>query len=262
MKSLVKKALRSLNYSMSACVSSTQLNNVLERLTPTWGVTNMVRLGSDGDGGYVLSSDISAGTVCVSGGVDVNVDFEVDLWEKFGVVCHCYDASVSGLPIQSSGLSFHSLFMGAEDSESFRGLDSINAALSGSQLSILKLDIEGWEYEVLLGASIQSLERFDQIVMELHDLHFLDTKSHCRMIELLLTKLTRHFKLVHAVPNIDCGYFSLHGKIIPHVLELTFVNSKNTNLQRLSNKFSISSLDKRLNTEKLPRWVNKCFIYD
>jgi len=86
---------------------------------------------------------------------------------------------------------------------------------------LLKIDIEGGEYEVLkVEKFLKSLDNVVQIAIEFHDAdtRFAELKN---VIELLNKKFT----IVHIHGNNYGGVFDLDGKQIPKVLELTFLNN-------------------------------------
>jgi hypothetical protein len=98
----------------------------------------------------------------------------------------------------------------------------------------LKIDIEGGEYDWLLGQSVAQLLKFKQIVIELHGLtgdgfgHSYDNKIKC------LEKLSNTHYIVHAHGN-NCG--SVINQF-PDVLELTYV--RKTDFKEVPSKHSVS----------------------
>jgi uncharacterized protein (DUF2126 family) len=57
--------------------------------------SNLIRLGSKIDGGYVLPDLLTPDLVCFSAGVHLNSDFELDLANR-GIKPHLIDFSVAG----------------------------------------------------------------------------------------------------------------------------------------------------------------------
>ena len=118
--------------------------------------TNYIRVGSAGDGGYLLANDIDNSHV-VSYGVDNNVDFELELATKYGCTVSMYDHSIDKLPVYVPNSVFFKEKVGPENiDETLAGLDNI----------VLKLDIEGSEWDAL--AACTQLHRANQITMEAH----------------------------------------------------------------------------------------------
>lgn len=93
---------------------------------------------------------------------------------------------------------------------------------------ILKMDVEGAEYESLLAVSDETLLRFDQIVLELHHLKLLGQPRARRRFTRLLKKLNRAFTIFHVHANNHAGYNGLtiiEGVVVPNLLELSFVRT-------------------------------------
>lgn len=226
-------------------VQITELRSVLLKLTPSGVVKELQRFGSQDDGGYLLLPDaISNNGKCISGGIDKNIDFELELAEKFNIQVNAFDASVAALPAKHKNIRFNKLFIGSLNTSNFVTLNSIIENYTDqSRLNILKLDIEGWEYPVLCHTDIKNLERFNQIIVELHGLHQLKYSGFAQFLNCILDKLLINHFLAHAVPNIYCKTSFIHGQYIPDVVELTFVKNEFRGYQNSSEKFINSDKD-------------------
>ena len=77
----------------------------------------------------------------------------------------------------------------------------------------LKLDIEGGEYDLFSSFSDADLQKFEQIVIELHSASRID----------VLQRLCKTHWLVHFHPNNCCGTSQPFGVPIPNIYECTFV---------------------------------------
>lgn len=89
----------------------------------------------------------------------------------------------------------------------------------------LKMDIEGGEYPWLLGLNEDQLNRFKQIVIELHGIthkEYYRGSSYEDKIKVLSKLASTHY-LIHAHGNNCCR--TIDG--IPDVIELTYINKKN-----------------------------------
>ena len=91
---------------------------------------------------------------------------------------------------------------------------------SNMQGLLLKMDVEGYEWEVLENIDPIVLEQFDQILIELHDL--LDMDNSKRIIN-CLKKLTDNHVVVHIHANNNGRCHYCKDLITPNYLEATLL---------------------------------------
>lgn len=91
---------------------------------------------------------------------------------------------------------------------------------------LLKMDVEGAEWGAFEQVNPVLLTQFDQIVLEIHDLIKAHTDRKRMQILGVLHKLNQTHYIVHAHGNNNSGAIALEGRLIPDVLELTFVNKQ------------------------------------
>ena len=60
----------------------------------------LIRLGDNGDGGYLLPDDFNGVSYCLSPGVSDNASFEQSLFQNYGIKSHLCDYSVNRPPIE------------------------------------------------------------------------------------------------------------------------------------------------------------------
>jgi hypothetical protein len=155
------------------------------------------RFGSANDGGYLmcenLLDNVAAG---YSYGVGRNDDWGCEVSRHYRVPVHQYDCFDPARPTCDGGtFVFHNACLGprAEERES-RLFDTLENQIKsngheGRQL-VVKIDIEGAEWEALDAAPDELLASIPQLAMELHGF---DDR---RMLE-VLRRLNRHFHLVN-----------------------------------------------------------------
>jgi hypothetical protein len=96
---------------------------------------------------------------------------------------------------------------------------------------VLKMDVEGAEWDVLRNMPDAVLARCDQLVLEVHDLSGLGRSTAYPLVPLeqkvaVLRKLNHHFYCWHPHAN---NYASIHvigGFKVPDVMELTWLNRR------------------------------------
>jgi len=202
------------------------LVNLAKKIRPVKTDFELVRVGGDGDGGYLLPDDLENIAACFSPGVDFTASFELDLLQKKGINSHLADYSVEGPPPEFQPRSFTKKFIGAVNSETDITLDtwvrSKTEFLTGRDL-LLQMDIEGGEYVSLLGATEEVLTQFRVIVLEIHNVVSWGLPSFYVIVNAFFDKILEHFYVVHNHPNSACGLVNLGGFVAPKVFELTLL---------------------------------------
>lgn len=190
-------------------------------------VGGLVRVGNSfGDGGYVLADRLAAGQAVYSYGISNEISFDLDLARR-GMSVFMYDHTIDAIPVAHEGLLFFR--QGVADGPSKDGrFDSLeNHVLRNGHGSradlILKMDVEGAEWDVLESASDATLSRFEQIVFEAHDLNALAEPAFRRRIHAILGRLSRLFALIHVHANNVAAPASVGGLTVPPLLEFSYL---------------------------------------
>lgn len=212
------------------------------------GARDLLRVGKDNDGGYLISrSDMMESNLLISIGVSNDWSFEKEFRKLNKVEVIAYDASISSLfflkKLLSSALRFHNpaqffaeainlfdywdFFNGrsAKHIERFVGFDSIGGAPFDSYVTLqsvfdaqkskrifLKVDIEGSEYRIL-ETIVKNQHRLSGLVVEFHDCDL-----HIEKISDFLKKM--ELRVVHIHANNFAPVSSIN--LLPLVMELTF----------------------------------------
>lgn len=199
---------------------STRVNNFKKELKIKVADSTYIRLGSANDGGYILADDIAPTDYVVSFGVDVNVDFEKSLTDA-GCHADMYDYSVSGPPIELPNSKFFKEKIGIDG-----GTTSLSSCLdkAGNKDIILKIDIEGAEWDVLSTANPKDLSKCRQILVEYHWTNQLqDLSFYTKAVKALKTIRKTHFPVwVHANNNVPL--MVLGNSPVPMVFEALYLN--------------------------------------
>jgi hypothetical protein len=95
---------------------------------------------------------------------------------------------------------------------------------SPTERLILKIDIEGSEWDVFDAASEAELGRFSQIIGEFHDFDKVLDRRWCERAQRVLAKLRAQFDVVHVHGNNYGTYEVIANVPIPSVFELSFAN--------------------------------------
>ena len=186
---------------------------------------SLMRIGGERDGGYLVPDDLDGIRYCFSPGVSDYAPFEIEL-EKRGIRSFLADFSVSGPPrgLQDCIFSKHHI-TGLASRTSTTLKEWMSRSLGSAPVGdlLLQMDIEGSEYEVILGSALEDLARFRIMVIEFHGLHGLFDTKRIGVIELVFAKLSEAFHIVHLHPNNFAPPMTRGGLAVPDLLEVTFL---------------------------------------
>jgi hypothetical protein len=206
---------------------ATDVLDLIRKLRPEDCGKQLIRIGAEGDGGYLIPDDLSGIEYCFSPGVSTKAYFE-DHLASLGVQSFLADYSVDAPPVSRPEFTFDRKFVGASDQDHFFTLATWkDKYLTGySNDLLLQMDIEGFEYEVILSTPPELLDQFRIIVIEMHSLDKLFDRFAFGIISACFDKLLQYFHVVHVHPNNCCGSVTKGHVEIPRVVEFTFLNKR------------------------------------
>ena len=211
--------------------SSRDLSLIINFLRPEKVGASLIRMGSDGDGGYIIPDDLVGIVSCFSPGVGDNSDFEKDLASR-GIKCYLTDGTVEEPPLSDPLFYFakKNLSVFPINSKEIKFDDWINDNLDslGEDL-ILQMDIEGSEWGIILNTPDSLLQNFRIMTIEFHDLQLICTKLGFDLISNVLNKIHKNFAVVHIHPNNWRLPVKVHGIDIPPILEVTYLRRDRAN---------------------------------
>jgi hypothetical protein len=183
-----------------------------------------IRLGRVGDGGYVVLNDFVPVSAALSFGIATDCSWDLEIAQR-GIEVYQFDYTIEGPPVHNERFHFHRKQIAAcqdQQSESLgSALDKISAA-SGE--TILKIDIEGSEWEVFEAASLEQLRRLSQIVGEFHGFRHATDPVWRQRAQRVMAKLKSAFEVIHVHGN-NCSRFHLLANVpFPGVIEVTLAN--------------------------------------
>ncbi len=225
------------------------MNNqaVLGQFLRPVGQFDLIRLGSDSDGGYlVVKQDVENADILVSLGICDDWSFEAAFLKANNVPLEAFDGSISLFDLFKmfikSSLQFfnlkrlshsifalasyksffsgtkrhHKYFVGYDKEPNFIALKSIFDQYVGANgRAFLKIDIEGWEYRIL-DDLLAVADRLSGLVIEFHDVDL-----HSDSIERFVNKLPLD------VAHVHCNNFAdINPDQTPLVIEVSFSNAK------------------------------------
>ena len=225
----------------------------------------LIRLGNDGDGGYLVPNDLIGIEALFSPGVGKTSEFENDIAKK-NINVFMADASVSSPCMDNKRFNFLKKFVGSSSYDNFITMDDwVGKAkpLRKDSDLMLQMDIEGFEYETILRTSDSLMKRFRIMVFELHrlDLLFIDTSTGSIKHNLLFRffyKILQTHECVHIHMNNNSRIFKKGDIHIPEAMEFTFLRKDRVNTDIYTNEPS-HELDVDNNRKKPHLGIPRCW---
>ena len=203
---------------------------VLKKVRPISAGIDLMRVGPESDGGYLIPNDLDGINALFSPGVSSESRFEL-YFANLGIDVLMADASVEGPSVEHQKFHFQKVWLGVNSHDITVSLDDFvlnsdfygNGSKADDREYILQMDIEGAEYEVLLASSREILDSFRIIIIEFHNLHHIWARSFFRIADAVIAKLTHNHVPVHLHINNCCGALNFNGLEIPRTIEVTFL---------------------------------------
>lgn len=238
---LISKLLKSLRYFYRKQKLKTRdINNIkrfLKKNKPLKTEFELIRLGSAGDGGYLIPNDLKHIKYCYSPGVSNNSDFELDLYKQYNINSFLCDFSVDSPPVECEGIQFLKKNLSSYS-------DDVNTTLSDWVLSnkqdydmILQIDIESSEYDVLIETDTSLIKQFRILIIEFHQFNLLFDRFGFRVIDSVFNKLSKDFFIVHIHPNTLANGVRFKDLEIPSAIEYTFLRKDRIKSTTFNNTF-------------------------
>lgn len=204
--------------------SQTEILRLLRLVSPYKSSTDKVRLGSNGDGGYVLNDDLAGLEGAFSLGIGQEVSFDLAL-ARLGFPVFQYDPTVNGPPVDHPLFLFRKIGWASKNGPETRSLIGMleENNLTNSNNLLLKFDVEGAEWHALKGMSEREFGRWRIIVAEFHWFQQLNNPEFFKTAQEVFELLTTRHIVTHIHPNNNAGLTFLEGVVVPNVLEVTFL---------------------------------------
>lgn len=181
-----------------------------------------VRIGRENDGGYVMVDDFQNKAVAYSIGICDDVSWDMDMANR-KLDVYMYDHTIEDIPEKNPRFHFYKIGLAPHsDGPNLMSLTDM-LRMNGHEHEkdmILKIDIEGAEWDVLCEIDSPILEKFSQIVFELHGLNAMENEDKIRSA---LSNLNKTHQLVHVHANNYGSFIQIGGMIMPELLEATYV---------------------------------------
>ena len=184
-------------------------NILLPKLFQPFTCEDLIRLGKDNDGGYIINKlDVLKSNELISFGIGSDTSFEEDFINLNPVNVKTYDSTIE-----------LSMFKHYKENITSKNIKSI---LKDTQNKFfLKCDIDGGEYEIFEDL-INYSHKMSGLAIELHSI---SNRDNFNEIMNFISKLD--LKLIHSHLN-NYSYYIMDEQIyVPDVIELSFSSSIN-----------------------------------
>ena len=217
--------------------SKTESNLFDYRLLTIYEIPNqLIRIGSKNDGGYVIADNIHY-DIFLSCGISSDLNFEDCFLDSHqNLKCLVFDGTISSVPKHRNSLKWVNKNIGYLNT---RASTNLKDYIKEYNNIFLKMDIEGSEFNWIDSMLISELDKFTQIVLEVH---WPFDNYRCKM----LAKLNETHYCIHIhgnnynsknIPsNLPCdrsedgckkiSHAELGNFIFPEVFEVTYINKK------------------------------------
>ena len=199
-----------------------QIKNVLNIKRPK--DLKLVRVGlQNRDGGYVMSNCFKENGIAYSFGICNDVSWDTVMAE-LGYNIYMYDHTINSLPYTRKEFHFFKEGISGKNEEKIP-LKTLEYYINkngheNNENMILKMDVEGAEWEFLDTVKTKTLEQFDQIVFEYHKI--VQAGFGDKVLK-LLKKINKTHQLIHLHGNNSGFLVKIGDTVFPDVLEATYV---------------------------------------
>lgn len=184
----------------------------------------LVRVGQYWDGGYIMLNDFIGKKFAYSFGIGDDVSWDEWIANRYLDV-FCYDYTIGHLPKENNRLHFKRMGISGTDCVD-KGLLTLKTILKengheNEKKMILKMDVEGAEWDIINALSSELICKFSQITLELHNITDIENRD---SIVGVLEKLNKTHQPIWIHANNSGGAEQADEIIIPNLLEITYAN--------------------------------------
>ena len=240
---VIRKQTYSINYTDWNNYNKSELNQFDYRILNTYDTLNsLIRVGPREDGGYVIADGFNY-DLFISCGIANDIRFEDTFLDIYKIKCIAFDGTIQSFPSNRNNIEWIPKNIGYLNTDKTTNLKEY---IGNNKEIFLKMDIEGSEFNWLDSMTESELDKFSQIVIEVHwpfDVYRMN----------MLNKLNTTHYIIHIHGNNYCdrdipkhlpsgrtydGTVTIENNMmpqikLPEVFEVTYINKK------LCNKSSI-----------------------
>jgi len=198
-----------------------QIATTVGLLQPMVPRGELVRIGGDADGGYLIESPRLGSTV-LSLGVGNQISADLHLIDSYECIVHAFDPYVERPIDAPTNFVFSQIGLGTNETRNglkFASIDQILSILPNMP-NLAFIDIEGSELDLF--DSFYFLKDVEQIVIEFHDLDQIIFEEWFVKFSGLLRQILQTHEPIHIHGNNDGPTLRIQGAIWPSIIEVSF----------------------------------------
>ena len=205
---------------------ASQAREFMKRLVPKAPKhKGFVRLGRDYDGGYVMLDEFSKNDVAYSIGICDDTSWDEDI-SKRDIDVFMYDHTIAPLKV-GGRLHFFKTGVCGTNTKQKDLLTLEEMLIKDNNISkdiILKIDVEGAEWDVFSTISEDVLKKFSQIAIELHWIcNRIKNKEQYNQMIIALDNLNKTHQVIHVHGNNYSRCELIGGVPVCQALEVTYI---------------------------------------
>jgi hypothetical protein len=203
--------------------------SLIELLSPYQTKLELVRLGRESDGGYVVAQlpikDLKFQAITLGVGDEITADQTL---LSQGYTIFAVDGTVDNPLQEDIKFHFHKSNIGYKVNtypteityEKLLHQNDLDASVD-----LLMIDIEGSEYQ-LLSKELEKISKARQIVVEFHGLELLGDNDFLESVIRIFIRMNETHQVVHIHGNNSGSGISFAGTEWPSIIEVTFLQKK------------------------------------
>ena len=188
--------------------------------------TSPIRSGNDNNGGYVMLDHQIDNSIAYNFGRLGNVTWDLALLDR-GCTVFQYDHTINRPPVHHPDFHFSSIEVSwACDSD--KTPNTVEALLhmnghNGRNDLLMRMNLEGNEWDVLQSLDVTTLAQFSQIIVEFHKMFDVVSIDRMQKILAVFNKLHEFHQVIHLHGSNNNRIGAIEGIALPDLLEITFV---------------------------------------
>lgn len=260
-KELVKKILSFYNISSYKNVDNNKIYQLIKLFHPFDLGYDLIRIGENSDGGYLVPNCLNDISFCFSIGVDDKISFEEDLFKR-NIKSFLADYSQDTFKVPNK-FNFEKKYIKSFNSDKSLNIndwiEDKRKIIKENNL-ILQIDVEGYEYEIINSILESNLDQIKILVIEFHDLEYSGNRTIYQIIDSTMNKILKKFDVAHIHANNWKNLVSVNEYKFPSNLEVTFLNKKFTKhkfkIKNLPHELDFKNVNNKLDINLDTYWYN------
>lgn len=211
-----------------------------------------VRVGSPHDGGYTMVDDFSEIKIAYSIGVGHDWSWDSSL-TACGINVYMFDPTIKAPKLNNSRLKYYNIGIAPRDIPDKRLTTLENMLKLDGNLNktnmIFKIDVEGYEWDVLYEMDMSTLEKFSQILIEFHGLRTMIMAEEKFKIALTVFQKLNETHQLTWVHGTNACWNLVYGQVpLPDCFEVGFI--RRTGNMEFTKPHDRKRTDERTRTHK------------